>query len=232
MCCANDDCWTHIVSGHKRQIVDHPLAQKLIGVILLLNFAINIIEAEMHSRENAASVLPVLDAMDLVFTGMYCMELACNLFVRWWRPFFSDPWSVFDAACVLAGVVSNILAAASSGKTSGLSIIRSFRIFKIVRIFSRLSVLQRIITSISGSLGPLFYTVLIYFVVNCIYAVLASQFYSALDPEQFGSFSKVPSVPSPAAFANAFNFPLLLPCLPSYLREHAFLTTYTHNTGR
>eukprot|EP00802_Teleaulax_amphioxeia_P002735 Tamp_02738.p1 GENE.Tamp_02738~~Tamp_02738.p1 ORF type:complete len:690 (-),score=97.12 Tamp_02738:1216-3285(-) len=174
---------------HIAKIMDGSMVQKFIGFILFINFAINIVEAEMQSVEDADSLLSVLDTMDLVFTAIYCIELACNLFIKWWRPFLQDPWSVFDAICVLAGVVSNILAAQGSG-SSGLSIIRSVRIFKIVRIFSRLSELQRIMASISATLGPLFYTFLIYVVVNSIYAVLATQFYADLDPLQFGSFSK------------------------------------------
>jgi len=209
--------------------MDGSMVQKFIGFILFINFAINIVEAEMQSVEDADSLLSVLDTMDLVFTAIYCIELACNLFTKWWRPFLQDPWSVFDAICVLAGVVSNILAAQGSG-SSGLSIIRSVRIFKIVRIFSRLSELQRIMASISATLGPLFYTFLIYIVVNSIYAVLATQFYADLDPLQFGSFSKVPSVLARAALANTFCFPLRHPCL--YRRAVGNTRSLTHTAGR
>ena len=159
--------------------------------MLITNFAVNIAEAELQNQDGAKHTLAALDIVDLAFTVFYCIELGCNLFVYWWKDFVTDGWSVFDALCVGLGVISNILAAANVGKDSGLSIIRSVRILKIVRIFSRLGALHRIISSISSTLGPLFYTFLIYVVTNCIFAVLATQFFGYLDEDQFGGFSKV-----------------------------------------
>jgi voltage-gated sodium channel len=159
--------------------------------MLFTNFAINIAEAELNNQESAKDLLVVLDYVDLAFTFFYCIELGCNLFVHWWKEFVTDGWSMFDSACVFLGVISNILSATGTGKDTGLSIVRSVRILKIVRIFSRLVALHRLISSINATLGPLFYTFLIYVVTNSIYAVLATQFFSHIDVRQFGSFSKV-----------------------------------------
>jgi len=115
-----------------------------------------------------------LNTLDLVFTVFYVIELALNLFVNWWRPFFSNGWSVFDGLCVLSSVIGALLSEYGDGKID-LSVIRSIRIFKIVRIFSRLKALQRIVSAITTTLYPLLNTFIIFVVVVSIYSVLACQ---------------------------------------------------------
>ena len=62
--------------------------------------------------------------------------------------------------------------------------------FKIVRIFSRLKALQRIVMAMSNTVYPLFNTFVIFVVVVSIFAVLAQQLYGKLMFEEFGTFSR------------------------------------------
>jgi len=61
--------------------------------------------------------------------------------------------------------------------------------FKIIRIFSRMRKLQRIVMAISSAVSPLFNTFVIFAVVVSIFSVLAQQLYGNLMPEEFGTFS-------------------------------------------
>ena len=62
--------------------------------------------------------------------------------------------------------------------------------FKIVKIFSRLKALQRIVVAISNTVYPLFNTFVIFLVVVSIFAVLSQQLYGDLMFEEFGTFSR------------------------------------------
>ena len=121
------------------QVLESQLFQYAVGAILVFNFLANVAEAELANIQNVdASVFEALDVLDVTLTVFYCIELAINLFVHWWRDFLYNGWSVFDALCVFLSVVGNLLSAGGSAG-GGLTVLRSIRIFKIVRIFSRSS---------------------------------------------------------------------------------------------
>ena len=46
-----------------------------------------------------------LYAMELVFTIIFAVELAINLFGSWFWPFVSDGWNVFDSIVVVISIV-------------------------------------------------------------------------------------------------------------------------------
>ena len=172
---------------HVRTVVESEAFQSFVALLLFTNFALNIIEVETKPAEDS-EFNNALNTLDLVFTVFYVIELALNLFVNWWRPFITNGWSIFDALCVLSSVIGALLSEYGDGKID-LSVIRSIRIFKIVRIFSRLKALQRIVTAITTTLYPLLNTFIIFVVVVSIYSVLACQLYGDLFPERFGAFT-------------------------------------------
>jgi len=161
--------------------------QTFVAVLLFFNFSLNIYEVEVKPAKGT-DLEATLETLDVAFTVFYVVELFLNLFVHWWREFLFNGWSVFDSICVLSSVVGMVLSAAMDGKVD-LSIIRSLRIFKIIRIFSRLKALQRVVTAITSTVYPLFNTFLIFVVVIAIYSVLASQLYGEIFPQRFGSFT-------------------------------------------
>ena len=121
------------------QVLESQLFQYAVGFILIFNFLINVAEAELTNIPDVdTGVFEALDTLDITLTVFYCLELAINMFVHWWRDFFFNGWSVFDGLCVILSVVGNLLSAGGGGG-GGLTVIRSIRIFKIVRIFSRSS---------------------------------------------------------------------------------------------
>jgi voltage-gated sodium channel len=126
---------------------------------------------------------------ETAFTGLYVFELAINLFVNWWRPFVSNGWSVFDAVCVISSLVSELMQFIGDGEMD-LSMIRTLRIFKIIRLFSRLKSLQQVVMAITSTILPLCNTFLIYGVVLSVYSVVGTQLFGPVYPERFGVFSQ------------------------------------------
>ena len=85
--------------------------QKFVAVLLLVNFCLNVIDAEfaddrlaeMKSKEGSgkyARIASYFDITDMVFTVFYIIELLLNLFANWWRPFINDGWSIFGVPFV------------------------------------------------------------------------------------------------------------------------------------
>jgi voltage-gated sodium channel len=161
--------------------------QMFIAIALFSNFALNIVETEIQPDKDD-ELYKRFELVDLAFTAFYLMELAINLFVNWLTPFLKNGWSIFDAVCVISGLVGELLQALGNGEMN-LTLIRTLRIFKIIRLFSRLKSLQTIVIAITSTIIPLFNTFLIYGVVLSIYSVLGTQLFGRLYPEKFGLFS-------------------------------------------
>ena len=123
-----------------KAIVSSVQFQSSVAVLLFCNFLLNIYEVETKADESTKEAY-ILKILDYSFTVVYVIELLCNLFAHWWRDFLYNGWSVFDAVCVLSSLIGMLLTA-FVGEGMDLSIVRSLRIFKIVRIFSRLKSLQ------------------------------------------------------------------------------------------
>ena len=123
-----------------KAIVSSVQFQSSVAVLLFCNFLLNIYEVETKADESTKEA-HILKILDYSFTVVYVIELLCNLFAHWWRDFLYNGWSVFDAVCVLSSLIGMLLTA-FVGEGMDLSIVRSLRIFKIVRIFSRLKSLQ------------------------------------------------------------------------------------------
>ena len=131
--------------------------QTFVAMLLVANFIINVAETEIQDMDTEKR--NIFDIIDHCFTVFYVLELLLNLFVNWFWPFVRNGWCWFDMLAVTSSVVGALISTFSKDDNNGLSIIRSIRIFKIIRIFARLKALQRIVVAISNTIYPLFNTV-------------------------------------------------------------------------
>jgi voltage-gated sodium channel len=120
---------------------------------------------------------------------MYTVEIVVNMYVHWFKQFFTNSWCLFDFVVVLLSIVESIFSALSSSDGSNLSILRLLRVFRVVRLFNKFKSLQKVILGISSTLVPMSNIMLVYIVITSIYAVLATNLYSESSPPKFGSFS-------------------------------------------
>jgi hypothetical protein len=102
-------------------------AQTLFGVLILCNFAVNIVKvastsimATATTNVSAAStnvsaseemILPdshqhVYEMFDNIFTLLFTVELAVNFVATWSSEFLADPWNYFDFAIVCVSLLT------------------------------------------------------------------------------------------------------------------------------
>jgi hypothetical protein len=98
------------------------------------NFALNIVESQLIDEINRPDGSPTdlgrsLKTLNVLFLVLFIAELLTNLAVNWWRRFFRSPWSLLDAAMVIAGILT----------TSSLNakVLRLLRIARVLRIFGK-----------------------------------------------------------------------------------------------
>ena len=152
-------------------------------------------QEEERERENGELQL-VFDRMDMAFTLMYLIDLIINLCAHWWRAFISSPWNWFDLFIVLFSIFEMLYVDYGLGSTdqSGpdVNVLRLVRIFRVVRIFNKLTSMRRIIDAMFYSLTPVLSAFLLTFLLVSIYAIVACNIFVEKYPHAqvyFGSFS-------------------------------------------
>jgi len=83
-----------------RKCYDSSEAQVLVSLLLLCNFIISIIQCQVGSDSETA-LSSNLDLAELVFTFVYTIELAINMYSHWFWGFFSSSWCLFDFIVVI-----------------------------------------------------------------------------------------------------------------------------------
>jgi hypothetical protein len=89
------------------KVYDHDVSQKAIAFLLFVNFFVSILETEVEGRNGAgkySSLMRTFEIINLVFTGIYAIELLVNLIGHWWRPFFTSAWCIFDLIIVIVSL--------------------------------------------------------------------------------------------------------------------------------
>ena len=104
--------------------------QYAIGLVILGSYLMAIGNAQM---------LPDMDAkaeadfyfMEVVFTVIFALELAVNLFGSWFRPFISDGWNVFDSIVVVISIIGLVVQTLPA-----VNVLRLIRVFKVCQLNS------------------------------------------------------------------------------------------------
>jgi hypothetical protein len=106
----------------------------------------------------------LLDTMNIVFTVIFSIELAINLFSYSFREFISSRWSVFDFCVVILSLVS------LGPLDMPVNILRALRV---VRLFGRLKAVKKILEALSASIVPMLNAFFIMLIVAMICKKLA-----------------------------------------------------------
>ena len=163
--------------------------QSLSGFVLMCNFIINVVSAEWMSHGPMAASVETFDRLDLFFTVYYSLELGVCLFVYWLGPFFREAWNVYDLLIVVCSWVEAYLVEKGTSADPNLSILRTVRCLRIIRLFSRMKSIRVMVQALGATLVPVLNTVVIFFVVLCLYAVLGTRLFNRQHPTHFASFT-------------------------------------------
>jgi hypothetical protein len=131
------------------------------------NFAINAAEAQIsdslvNDDNSPSQVGRNLAILDDVFTVVFAVELAINLFAHWLRPFLRDGWSLFDL------IVVTVSLASLGPLVLPTSVIRSLRALRIIRLFRRFEGLKCMVAALAASVVPVLQALAILLIIASI----------------------------------------------------------------
>jgi uncharacterized membrane protein YphA (DoxX/SURF4 family) len=126
------------------------------------------------------SVNNAFEIVDQIFLIIFTIELAMQFAYHGWR-LLLDGWLCFD-----------LIVIAMSWSFSSVQIIRAFRIFRALRLITRIKVMKNLVLALFGVMPRMFAIGLLLFLVSYIFAVMFTQLFKDLgergltDADYFG----------------------------------------------
>ncbi len=158
--------WYHVVLNER--------FQKFIFIVIIIN-------AITLGLETNASIVaatgPLLQIIDEIALWIFVVELAMKILALRTR-FITDPWNIFDFAIVAISFIPNV---------GWLSVFRSMRVLRVLRLISGMPRLRMIVQSLLLSLPSIGWITLLMLILFYTFAVMATKLFGPTFPEWFGS---------------------------------------------
>ena len=156
------------------KIVNNPKFDRFILILIILN-------AVVLALDTVQSVVAVyggvLGYLDDIMLAVFVAEILMRLFVDF-KGFWRDPWRIFDF--VIVGI-------ALMPATGQLSILRAFRVLRVLRLVSGIPSMRRVVSGLLGALPGMGSVVMLLGIIYFVFAVLSTKLYAAAFPEWFGT---------------------------------------------
>ncbi|KAG2468021.1 voltage-dependent L-type calcium channel subunit alpha-1S-like isoform X1 [Polypterus senegalus] len=177
-------------------VVTSSYFEYLMFVLILLNT----ICLGMQHCGQSEEINYISDMLNVVFTGLFTLEMVLKLMAFKAKGYFGDPWNVFDFLIVIGSIIDVILseidtALASSGglyclsggcaeseDNSRISItfFRLFRVMRLVKLLSRGEGVRTLLWTFIKSFQALPYVALLIVMLFFIYAVIGMQVFGKI----------------------------------------------------
>ena len=152
--------------------------QLFVAGCIVLNFVIAALSRQLGNN-------PVFDAFETFFLVIFTVELVLNMYGSWCNLFWQSSWNMFDFVVVVTSILAAILP-----DLPGISVLRLFRAFRVVRLFKRVETLRIIIEGIIASLPGVFNAFAVTTILMGIWGIMGVDFYASYMQDEFGSFFK------------------------------------------
>lgn len=160
--------------GPIQKLVESNWFHQLIIIVIVINGVALGLETSSRLSTSVASLVAWVDSACLV---IFVIELGLRLFVYRWR-FFKSGWNVFDFLIVAISL------APTSG---GLSVLRAFRILRVLRLITVVHSFRRVVSAMLLALPGVGSVAGLLLLVFYIGGVLSTNLFGEQFPQWFGS---------------------------------------------
>lgn len=133
----------------------------------MTSFMISLVRTEMVPEKDSEAD-GVFEIIDLVFTGLFTLELAITLLAHWFFEFWTHGWHVFDSA-----IVGVSLASVAIPDMPAVNSIRAIRVLRAVRLLRKSKSLAPIVHALFASILPVLNSFVLLGLITAIYASMA-----------------------------------------------------------
>uniref|UniRef100_A0A8C3V045 Voltage-dependent L-type calcium channel subunit alpha n=1 Tax=Catharus ustulatus TaxID=91951 RepID=A0A8C3V045_CATUS len=162
-------------------VVNSTYFEYLMFVLILLN---TICLAMQHYGQSCM-FKEAMNILNMLFTGLFTVEMVLKLIAFKPKGYFSDPWNVFDFLIVIGSIIDVILSETNvnvSKENSRISItfFRLFRVMRLVKLLSRGEGIRTLLWTFIKSFQALPYVALLIVMLFFIYAVIGMQVFGKI----------------------------------------------------
>lgn len=176
------------LTGNRAKVSDFiegKAATRFIITLILINAAILGLSAELHvnpsifalSADDEALYNTILRWTDMAILALFSVEMLLK-FYAYRMNMFRSGWNLFDTVIVLLAWVPT---------TDGFSVLRAFRVFRVLRGLSLFPAMRRIVSTLITALPGVFSVIGIVGIVFYVCSILATELFGAKAQELFGS---------------------------------------------
>ena len=155
-----------------RGIIASQWFQSLIVVLIVLN-SISMGVATFPFVTDSDYYSNLFEEIDLGFLIVFTIELCFQFFVHRLN-LFADGWLFFDFLLIVFSWAFN-----------GVTIIRSFRIFRALRLFARVGPLKKMVTALTMTIPHLSAILAVFTLVYSVFAIMLTQLYKDVYREDY-----------------------------------------------
>jgi len=155
-------------------LVDHPIVQRFIVFVLLLNAITLGLDT---SPEVMAQYGDLINRINQIIPIIFVIEVGSRLFARG-KSFFKESWNVFDIIIISVSFLP-------SG--SAFSALRALRILRVLHVISLVPRMRHVVGAMIKSLPQIGSIVALLLIISYISSVIVTHLYSLPYPELFGS---------------------------------------------
>eukprot|EP00930_Biecheleria_cincta_P098698 TRINITY_DN9034_c0_g1_i1.p1 TRINITY_DN9034_c0_g1~~TRINITY_DN9034_c0_g1_i1.p1 ORF type:complete len:608 (-),score=113.40 TRINITY_DN9034_c0_g1_i1:14-1837(-) len=164
--------------------------ESLIGAVIIVNFVVIIVEADMKascsSAEDASCESIALSVLNNLLLSIYIIEAAVRIFV-YRSGYFFDCWNVSDLAIVIVGVADLVMQlAVSVSSLPGVSMLRLFRVARLIRAAKLLRIfpeLQIMMKGFATAIGAMMWGFAAIVIVLLMWSVLSVELLNEANQE-------------------------------------------------
>jgi voltage-gated sodium channel len=166
------------VTSLARRIVDAPLFQRAITVVIMLASVLVGLETDADIVAAHGELLRVLDGLVL---GIFVVEIAVKLVAEGKAPqrYFRDRWNIFDFVIVVLCFMP------FTGQY--VTVVRLLRLLRVLRLLHALPRLQLLVSALLHSIPSMGYVAMFLGLLFYVYGVAAVFLFGANDPVHFGN---------------------------------------------
>ncbi|XP_078004023.1 voltage-dependent L-type calcium channel subunit alpha-1F [Phascolarctos cinereus] len=171
---------------HQHQVwatVNSPTFEYLMFLLILLNT----IALAMQHYEQTAPFSYTMDVLNMVFTGLFTVEMLLKVIAFKPKHYFCDAWNTFDALIVVGSVVDIAVTEVNNGGLLGessedssrisITFFRLFRVMRLVKLLSKGEGIRTLLWTFIKSFQALPYVALLIAMIFFIYAVIGMQMF-------------------------------------------------------
>jgi voltage-gated sodium channel len=163
--------------GRIAAFIEHPRFQRAIIVLILINAVLLGLETSPVIMARTGGLIIAIDKAILV---IFVVEIILRLFVHR-AAFWRDPWSVFDFLVVGIALVP------ASGQ---FAVLRALRVLRVLRLLTMVPSMRRVVGALLAAIPGLGSIALVLLIVYYVFAVIATNLFSAAFPEWFGNIGR------------------------------------------